>query len=166
MYLLFVLIAIVGFIVVATAKFKLSPFLTLLLASFIAAFAYGLPAREIESTIRSGFGNIMGNIGLVIVLGTLIGVILERTGAAITMGHTVIRVFGKRFPTLTMSLVGFLVAIPVVCDSGFVILNSSYAQCLASGANRRSIDWPICYSYLGAANAGAYRCCGQSRHWR
>jgi GntP family gluconate:H+ symporter len=124
MYLLFVLVAIIGFIVVATAKFKLSPFLTLLLASFIAAFAYGLPAREIESTIRSGFGNIMGNIGLVIVLGTLIGVILERTGAAITMGHTVIRVFGKRFPTLTMSLVGFLVAIPVFCDSGFVILNS------------------------------------------
>jgi GntP family gluconate:H+ symporter len=124
MLLVFILLCIIGFIVFATAKLKLSPFITLLLAAFIAAFAYGLPAREIESTIRSGFGNIMGSIGLVIVLGTLIGVILERSGAAIVMAQAIIRVFGQRMPTLTMSMVGFFVSIPVFCDSGFVILNS------------------------------------------
>ena len=124
MLLVFILLCIIGFIVFATAKLKLSPFITLLLAAFIAAFAYGLPAREIESTIRGGFGNIMGSIGLVIVLGTLIGVILERSGAAIVMAQAIIRVFGKRMPTLTMSMVGFFVSIPVFCDSGFVILNS------------------------------------------
>jgi GntP family gluconate:H+ symporter len=124
MLLVIILLCIIGFIVFATAKLKLSPFITLLLAAFIAAFAYGLPAREIESTIRSGFGNIMGSIGLVIVLGTLIGVILERSGAAIVMAQAIIRVFGQRMPTLTMSMVGFFVSIPVFCDSGFVILNS------------------------------------------
>lgn len=124
MLLVFILLCIIGFIVFATAKLKLNPFITLLLAAFIAAFAYGLPAREIESTIRGGFGNIMGSIGLVIVLGTLIGVILERSGAAIVMAQTIIRVFGQRMPTLTMSMVGFFVSIPVFCDSGFVILNS------------------------------------------
>lgn len=124
MLLVFILLCIIGFIVFATAKLKLSPFITLLLAAFIAAFAYGLPASEIESTIRAGFGNIMGSIGLVIVLGTLIGVILERSGAAIVMAQAIIRVFGQRMPTLTMSMVGFFVSIPVFCDSGFVILNS------------------------------------------
>jgi len=124
MLLVFILLCIIGFIVFATTKLKLSPFITLLLAAFIAAFAYGLPLREIETTIRSGFGNIMGNIGLVIVLGTLIGVILERSGAAIVMAQAIIRVFGQRMPTLTMSMVGFFVSIPVFCDSGFVILNS------------------------------------------
>lgn len=124
MYLVFVLFVLIVLIVFATAKLKLNPFITLLLAAFIAAFAYGLPLRDIETTIRGGFGNIMGNIGLVIVLGTVIGVILERSGAAITMAQSIIRVFGQRFPTLTMSSVGFLVAIPVFCDSGFVILNS------------------------------------------
>ncbi len=124
MLLVFILLCIIGFIVFATARLKLSPFITLLLAAFIAAFAYGLPAREIESIIRGGFGNIMGSIGLVIVLGTLIGVILERSGAAIVMAQAIIRVFGKRMPTLTMSMVGFFVSIPVFCDSGFVILNS------------------------------------------
>lgn len=124
MSLVLILLLIVLFIVVATAHFKLNPFLTLLCAAFIAAFAYGLPLRDIESIIRGGFGNIMGNIGLVIVLGTLIGVILERTGAAIAMARTIISLLGERFPLLTMSLVGYMVAIPVFCDSGFVILNS------------------------------------------
>lgn len=124
MSLVLILLMIVLFIVVATAHFKLNPFLTLLCAAFIAAFAYGLPLRDIESTIRGGFGNIMGNIGLVIVLGTLIGVILERSGAAITMARSIISLLGERFPLLTMSLVGYMVAIPVFCDSGFVILNS------------------------------------------
>ncbi|MBU2098577.1 MAG: GntP family permease [Gammaproteobacteria bacterium] len=124
MSLVLILLMIVLFIVVATAHFKLNPFLTLLCAAFIAAFAYGLPLRDIESTIRGGFGNIMGNIGLVIVLGTLIGVILERTGAAITMARTIISLLGERFPLLTLSLVGYIVSIPVFCDSGFVILNS------------------------------------------
>ncbi len=124
MYLAFVLFVLIALIVFATARLKLNPFITLLLAAFVAAFAYGLPLRDIETIIRGGFGNIMGNIGLVIVLGTVIGVILERSGAAITMAQSIIRVFGQRFPTLTMSSVGFLVAIPVFCDSGFVILNS------------------------------------------
>ncbi|OEY66988.1 GntP family permease [Marinobacter sp. X15-166B] len=124
MYMVIVLIAVIAFIVFATSKLRLNPFITLLLASFIAAFAFGLPINSIEATIRGGFGNILGYIGLVIVLGTIIGVILERTGAAIVMAETIIKFLGKRFPTVTMSIVGFMVAIPVFCDSGFVILNS------------------------------------------
>ena len=124
MLMIFILVAVIGFIVLATAKFKLHPFLTLILAAFLAAFAYGLPATDIAKTISSGFGGILGYIGLVIVLGTIIGIILEKSGAAITMADVIIKVLGKRFPTLTMSIIGYLVSIPVFCDSGFVILNS------------------------------------------
>ncbi|MEL4247870.1 GntP family permease [Shewanella xiamenensis] len=124
MNLVLILIGVIAFIVIATSKFKLHPFLTLILAAFIAAFAYGLPSSDIAKTITTGFGNILGYIGLVIVLGTIIGIILEKSGAAITMADVVIKVLGKRFPTLTMSIIGYLVSIPVFCDSGFVILNS------------------------------------------
>ena len=124
MNLVLILIGVIAFIVLATSRFKLHPFLTLILAAFIAAFAYGLPSSTIAKTITSGFGGILGYIGLVIVLGTIIGTILEKSGAAITMADCVIKLLGKRFPTLTMSLIGYLVSIPVFCDSGFVILNS------------------------------------------
>jgi len=124
MNLVFILIAVIVFIVVATSRFKLHPFLTLLLAAFITAFAVGMPSEDIAKTISSGFGGILGYIGLVIVLGTIIGIILEKSGAAITMADVVIKLLGKRYPTLTMSIIGYIVSVPVFCDSAFVILNS------------------------------------------
>ncbi len=124
MVLVLILIAVITFIVLSTAKFKLHPFLVLIIASFIAAFAYGLPSDQIVKIITGGFGGILGYIGLVITIGTIIGVILEKSGAAITMADAVIKLFGERFPTLTMAIIGYIVSIPVFCDSGFVILNS------------------------------------------
>ena len=124
MTLVLILVALIAFIVLSTTRLKLHPFLALLAAAFIAGFAYQLPSGEIVKTITTGFGGILGYIGIVIVLGTIIGVILERSGAAITMAETVIRLLGERFPTLTMSIIGYLVSIPVFCDSGYVILNS------------------------------------------
>ncbi|MGE8359497.1 GntP family permease [Pseudomonas sp.] len=124
MLLVLILVALIAFIVLSTTRLKLHPFLALLAAAFIAGFAYQVPHGEIVKTITAGFGGILGYIGIVIVLGTIIGVILERSGAAITMAETVIKLLGERFPTLTMSIIGYLVSIPVFCDSGYVILNS------------------------------------------
>ena len=119
-----ILILLVVAIVVVTAKFKISPFLALLGAAFVGAFAFGLPAAEVIPTITTAFGNTMGNIGLVILFGTMIGVILERSGGAIAMADSLIKVLGTRFPTLTMTIIGYIVSIPVFCDSGYIILNS------------------------------------------
>ncbi|MFI8479755.1 GntP family permease [Pseudomonas sp. NPDC078700] len=124
MVLVLILIALIAFIVLSTTRLKLHPFLALLAAALIAGFAYQVPAGDIIKTITTGFGGILGYIGIVIVLGTIIGVILERSGAAITMAESVIKLLGERFPTLTMSIIGYLVSIPVFCDSGYVILNS------------------------------------------
>ncbi len=124
MVLVLILVALIAFIVLSTTRLKLHPFLALLGAALLAGFAYQVPSGEIVKTITSGFGGILGYIGIVIALGTIIGVILERSGAAITMAETVIRLLGERFPTLTVSIIGYLVSIPVFCDSGYVILNS------------------------------------------
>lgn len=124
MTLIAILLALIAFIVFATSKLKLHPFLALLAAALVAGVAYGMPLTDVPKVIGEGFGAIMGQIGLVIVLGTVIGVILERSGAAITMAESVIKLLGERFPTLTMSLIGYIVSIPVFCDSAFVILNS------------------------------------------
>ncbi len=124
MYLVVILAILIALIVLATTKFKLHPFLALLAAAFIGGFMYQVPLLDIVKHITTGFGGIMGSIGIVIVLGTIIGVILEKTGAAITMADSIIKLLGNRFPTLTMSVIGYLVSIPVFCDSGYVILNS------------------------------------------
>lgn len=121
---LLILVLLVAGIVLVTARWKVSPFLALMGAAILGAFAFRLPLADIVTTVTEAFGGTLGNIGLVILFGTMIGVILERSGAAIAMAEALIKVIGTRFPNLTMSLIGYIVSIPVFCDSGYVILNS------------------------------------------
>ena len=137
-YLIGLLIVSIILIVLATSKLKVHPFIVLIIASFFIAFGVAIPQSmgwlligdkiiswlEIEAIIRTGFGDILAYIGIVIVLGTVIGVILEKSGAAIKMADYILKVIGPKRPALAMSIIGWIVSIPVFCDSGFVILTS------------------------------------------
>ncbi|WP_320034751.1 GntP family permease [Halarcobacter sp.] len=123
MLVLILLVAIV-FIVLATSKLKLHPFIALLIAAYGIAISVGMGYTEIATTLTKGFGGILAYIGIVIVLGTIIGVILEKSGAAIKMANVILKIVGKKRPVLAMSVIGYIVSIPVFCDSGFVILNA------------------------------------------
>ncbi|WP_212694878.1 GntP family permease [Vallitalea pronyensis] len=122
--LIVILVLGIAFIVLATSKFKIHPFIVLLITSYGIALAAGMPLLEIGDTIKTGFGGILRYIGIVIILGTIIGTILEKSGAAIKMADTVLKVVGQKRPGLAMSIIGYIVSIPVFCDSGFVILSS------------------------------------------
>jgi len=123
--MLFLIIALsVLLVVVLTAVFKVHPFLSLLLGAFAVGIFSGMPLLDVVESVNDGFGSLMKNIGLVIVFGTIIGVILEKSGAAFRMAEVVLRVIGDKRPQLAMSIIGFIVSIPVFCDSGFIILSS------------------------------------------
>ena len=109
--------------IVAISKFKVHPFLSLMGASLFLALVAGLPLDKIPSMIGAGFSGTFASIGIVIIFGALIGLILERTGAAIRLADVVIHCVGERRPQLALLFMGWLVSIPVFCDSGFVILN-------------------------------------------
>ena len=123
-YLIVLLVSAIAFVVIATSRWKLHPFIVLIVAAYGVALLSGLPLLEVEVMVRQGFGGIVSYIGLIIVFGTLIGTLLEKSGAAITLAETVLRLFGKRFPGLALSLIGYIVSIPVFCDSGYIILSS------------------------------------------
>ncbi|EMT38837.1 predicted D-glycerate permease [Thermoanaerobacter thermohydrosulfuricus] len=123
-YLVFILFLSILFIVIATAKFKLHPFLALIFASYFLAFAAFMPSDKIAGIITQGFGNTLTSIGIVIIAGVIIGTILEKSGAAIKMAETIIKFVGEKRPTIAMSIMGYIVSIPVFCDSGFIILSS------------------------------------------
>ena len=122
--LIVIFIVAVIFIVISTSVIKLHPFLSLLIASFGIGIAVRMPLDLIVKTINQGFGQIMIYIGLVIVLGTIIGTILDKSGGALKIADVVLKLFGKKRPALAMSIIGAIVSIPVFCDSGFVILSS------------------------------------------
>ncbi len=122
------LFAIIGLsvvlVVLLTAVFKVHPFLSLLLGAFFVGITSGMRLLTVVENVNDGFGGLMKGIGIVIVAGTIIGVILEKSGAAYRMAEVVLRVIGEKRPQLAMSIIGYIVSIPVFCDSGFIILSS------------------------------------------
>ncbi len=123
MLLVILFIAIV-MIVVLISRYKVHAFLALLAAAFFVGLAAGMNPVDVSKTIMKGFGGTAEKIGIVIIAGTIIGVFLEKTGAALTMAETVLKWVGAKRPALAMSIIGYITSIPVFCDSGFVILSA------------------------------------------
>lgn len=120
---LIIFAAAIILMVVAIARFKVHPFLAILGTALLLAFLLGIPFADIPDVIGKGFGSVASGIALVIIFGTLIGSVLERTGGAVALARAVERVVGKRHPRLAMMLIGWIVSIPVFCDSGFVLVS-------------------------------------------
>ncbi|WP_263769202.1 GntP family permease [Propionivibrio soli] len=122
--LLVILVIAIVMIVVLISKLKVHAFLALLAAAFFVGLAAGMNPVEVSKAVMKGFGGTAEKIGIVIIAGTIIGVFLEKTGAALTMAETVLKVVGAKRPALAMSIIGYITSIPVFCDSGFVILSA------------------------------------------
>ena len=83
----------------------------------------GLPPSDTISAITSGFGGTLSSIGIIIGFGIMMGKMFEVSGAAERMALTFLKIFGKGREEWALSITGFLVSIPIFCDSGFVILS-------------------------------------------
>lgn len=117
-----VLILAIAFIVLSTAKFKLHPFLALILAAIGYGLCSGMPLSDIVKSVNNGFGNTVGSIGIVIIAGCIIGTFLEKSGGAYVMAKGVMSLTGEKRVPLAMLLLGYFISIPVYADSAFVIL--------------------------------------------
>ncbi|MES3039200.1 MAG: GntP family permease [Bdellovibrionota bacterium] len=120
---LILLLIAVAAIVVLTGRFKVNAFIVLIGVALAYGLAIGLVPLEVVKLIKEGFGGTLTNIGIVIVCGTVMGLTLERTGAALSMTRAILRLVGKERSSLAMNTAGVVVSIPVFCDSGFVIMN-------------------------------------------
>jgi GntP family gluconate:H+ symporter len=113
----------ISVIVVLSVRYRVHPFFALLTACFVVGLGIGLPLTEVVATMKEGFGNILKSLGLIVVLGTALGVLLERNGSTIVMADFILKKIGKKFPALAMSMTGFVVGLPIFCDSGFIVLS-------------------------------------------
>lgn len=125
-------IAVLIFLVLKT---KIQAFLALIISTVVVGVIGGMPLTNITievdgvektfgivNSITSGFGGTLGSIGIIIGFGVMMGQIFEVTGAAKRMAHTFLKLFGKKREEEALALTGFLVSIPIFCDSGFVVL--------------------------------------------
>jgi Gnt-I system low-affinity gluconate transporter len=119
-----ILVALAGiflllFLVIRT---KLHAFVALLLVSLIVGIAAGMPLDEVVKSIESGMGGTLGFVAVVVGLGAMFGQMLEVSGGAERLAQTMIKKFGEDKAQWALGVTGFLVAIPVFFDVGFIIL--------------------------------------------
>jgi len=122
--------ALIGIIVGIVAmmlmiiKTRIPVALAMVIASLIMGLFAGMAPTDLVNAIKSGFGGVLGGIGLIIAFGVIMGACFERSGAAVRMAKTFVKLCGKGREDLALGFTGVLVAIPVFCDSAYIILHS------------------------------------------
>lgn len=141
-FLLFATIILaVVLMVLAISKLKMHPFIVMLVIAMAVGLFWGavypesgLTPTKVVNEVKNGFGSIMTSIGIVILCGTIIGTVLEKTGAALTMANAILKLVGQKNSVVAMGAMGYVTGIPVFCDSGFVVL-SPISRALAQQSN-------------------------------
>ncbi|MBL0745434.1 GntP family permease [Chryseolinea lacunae] len=133
----------IAIIVFLTTRLKVHPFFALFIVSLALGLGAGLPPADVLTVMKDGFGQIMKSLGFIIVLGTTLGVLLEQTGRTTVMANFILEKVGSRHATFAMSLTGFVVGMPIFCDSGFIVL-SGLNQSLARRAGLTITSLAVC----------------------
>ena len=120
------IISIISFIALFyfSYRFKIKPFLTLLIASFLSGIFLKIDILETLYLISKGFYSIVLIIGPIIIIGTVLGKFLNETGTSKKMVNTFISYFGIDNIPLSLNLIGLIISIPVFCDAAFILMSS------------------------------------------
>lgn len=149
MLIIFLLLAI-AFIVISTAKFKLHPFLALIIAAIGYGLCSGMPLSDIVKSVNNGFGNTVGSIGIVIIAGCIIGTFLEESGSAYVIARSVMRMVGEKRVPLAMLILGHYLKL---------IMQSEYSSNGSSSICRIHVKSPLAGKFLSATSQCSLRSC-------
>ena len=108
-------------ITVASLRYRLPPFLSLVGTSIVFGLLAGLPAETVITSITGGAGRIFATLGVVIFCGVNIAQVLRESGR---IEEIVADIRGAvRRPLATAGTAGYLLSVPLMCGiTSFLIL--------------------------------------------
>src|SRR5688572_12770635 len=121
MLLLLVVVSIALLLILITV-FRVNPFISLILSALFMGIASGMSLNDVIKAIKDGLGGTLGNIAIVLALGTMLGKMMAESGGAERIAKTLIDRFGQKNVHWAMMFVAFIVGIPVFFQVGFVLL--------------------------------------------
>ena len=127
---LLTLVISIAILVVLIMKVKLHPTFALFLVGLGMALVNGFPFMEAMSLLTKGFGNTLGSLGVPIMLGAILAMGVQDTGAAKAIANFFIRLFHGKNLELAPALTAYVVSIPVFGDIT-TILCSNIANVLS-----------------------------------
>src|SRR5437762_13361989 len=105
--LLIALVAVVGLILLI-ARFKLNAFVALMLASLFVGVCSGMKLSDVPRSFLDGVGKVLGDIAVVIGLGTILGKMLGESGGAEVVANRLVQALGKERVHWGMMVVAFI----------------------------------------------------------
>lgn len=120
--LLCIALAGVLFLLLMVIKFKIHPFIALLVVSLLVALATGIPVENIMKVITTGMGGVLGSVAIIIGLGAMLGRMIEVSGGAESLAHRFAQIMGPTLVAAALTVSAFILGIPVFFDVGFIIL--------------------------------------------
>ncbi len=121
-FLIFIILSAVALLLFMVLKLKISAFISLLITAIYVGIIAGMPLQDITKAIQEGMAGTLGFVATVVGLGAIFGQMLESSGGAESLAHHLVKKFGTDKASWAMVVTGFIVAIPVFLDVGFIIL--------------------------------------------
>lgn len=121
-FLVFIVVSAVALLLFMVLKLKISAFISLLITAIYVGIVAGMPPSAVTQAIQDGMAGTLGFVATVVGLGAIFGQMLESSGGAESLAHYLVKKFGKDRASWAMVITGFVVAIPVFLDVGFIIL--------------------------------------------
>jgi len=135
-----------SFLIFLILKTKIHAFLALIIGAVVIGLIAGLAGPKIADSIAGGFGGTLSSIGIIIGFGVIMGEIFQISGAATQMARTFLKICGKGREETALAITGFIVSIPIFCDSAFVIL-SPIAKAISRQTKKSVVG--LCFALAG-----------------
>lgn len=130
-------------IILLSSKYKLNTFYVLFVVAILVGIVAQFSGEEVIKNLKVGFGHTLEKIGLLIILGTTLGVILDKTKATISIANYILAKTGENKAGIAITLIGFLIGLPIFCDSGFIVL-SGLLHSLGKKVKNSEVFFTIC----------------------
>ncbi|GAB6939296.1 gluconate:H+ symporter [Isoptericola variabilis] len=111
----------IAVVVLLITMLKMHGFLALTIGSLFVAIGSGIPLGDVAGVFETGVGDVLGTVGVLVVLGAMLGKLLADSGGADEIVDKIFRGSTGSLPW-RMALIAFLIGIPMFFEVGLVLL--------------------------------------------
>jgi GntP family gluconate:H+ symporter len=116
-----ILLGLLFLLIFSISKWKIHPFIALILIALALGMALGLGGQQTVEVLLKGFGETLHWIAIIIIMGAFIGEVLQETGGAFRISERIVKWAGEKKLPWAMGLTGYLVSIPVFVDVAYIL---------------------------------------------
>ncbi|MGW4277821.1 GntP family permease [Streptomyces seoulensis] len=115
-------VAIGVLVLLINSRLRFHPFVALMTVSVGVALVAGLSTEQIADSVEKGAGDILGNVGITLAFGAMLGRLLADSGATERIARVIVDRAGTGSLPWYMAGAAFVIGIPMFFEVGLIVL--------------------------------------------